>query len=63
MKKENQILNGVAANLTREPEYRERIEEPAGADGYRFEERNFPDQNPNLVPAPLEPPVYYERRP
>lgn len=29
---ENQILNGVAANLTREPNYRERINEPAGVE-------------------------------
>ena len=50
---ENQILNGIDANLTREVDYRGRINEPAGVDRYRYEES---------VPS-SEPPVYYERQP
>ncbi|MEO6182183.1 MAG: hypothetical protein ABIP71_03595 [Verrucomicrobiota bacterium] len=54
---ENQILNGVAANLTRETNYRGRMEEPAGIDRY-------PDQRRyGVPPPPVEPPVNDERRP
>ncbi len=53
---QNQILNGVAANLTRESHYRGRIEEPAGVERY-------PQRRQYEVPAPVDPPVYYERRP
>ena len=42
---ENQILNGIAANLTRESSYRDRIEEPAGI---------------GRTPEPITPPVLSE---
>jgi hypothetical protein len=52
---ENQILNGVAANVTREPGYRG---EPAGAERYspQYPDQNYRDQTP--VPAPAKPPYY-----
>jgi hypothetical protein len=45
---ENQILNGVTANLTRESYYQGRIEEPSGVERY-------PEQRPYGTPAPVYP--------
>lgn len=38
---ENQILHGIEANLTRESNYRPRINEPAGVDRYRYDDRDY----------------------
>ncbi|MEO6036120.1 MAG: hypothetical protein ABIQ35_12765, partial [Verrucomicrobiota bacterium] len=48
---ESQILNGVAANITRESSYRGRVNEPAGGDRY-------PEADREGAPVRVLPPVY-----